>query len=108
MNFHVGQRVVCVKDTWTSPMTYLVPHLPRKGSIYHVRDKLPHGGLYIRLVEIVNPIPPVFCMEPGFHIRFFRPVIERKTDIEIFTKMLAPKQLEPVTTQRSLRNDHYL
>jgi len=34
--------------------------------------------------------------ERGWDAQYFRPVVETKTDISIFTSMLAPKQKERV------------
>lgn len=61
MSFHVGQRVVCVDDTWP-PNTNINPpdHLLVKGHIYTVAS-LGYGisGPGINLLEI-NRYPSVF------------------------------------------------
>ena len=95
MTFNVGQKVVCITDDWQHSMRHLVPNVPRKGSIYHVRgyDRVviapdSVGHKYIWLCEITNP--RVGLTEPSFLAAHFRPVIERETDISIFTAMLNP------------------
>lgn len=96
MRFHVGQKVVCITDDFWHPLAHLVPHLPRKGGLYHVRGYAPligdpcvmPGASFIWLAEIVNPGSS--GQEPSFAAYCFRPVIERKTDISVFTKLLSP------------------
>lgn len=90
MSFHVGQKVVCINDDWTHPLRRLVGTVPRKGAIYHVRGFDRFAPAFIYLVEIVNMVPPTFTSEPAFLAESFRPIVERKTDISIFTKLLAP------------------
>jgi hypothetical protein len=97
MTFHVGQKIVCVTDNWQHSMRHLVPNIPRKGGIYHVRGHDPTvvapdcvGHEYIWLCEIANP--RVGLTEPSFLAAHFRPVIERSTDISIFTAMLNPRR----------------
>jgi hypothetical protein len=98
-NFHVGQKVVCIKDGW---VTHAHVASPRKGEIYTVRDKLFDGECpSLRFFEIVNspvsyinmpaPVEPAFCAD------CFRPVVERKTSIEMFRKLLVPhRELAPI------------
>lgn len=86
--FHVGQKVVCVNDdpSWKGMPTGLT-----KGVVYTI-DALveyPYEGIGVQLVEI--SLPDNEHHWPAFHPRRFRPVIERKTDISIFTRMLRPK-----------------
>ena len=98
MNFHIGQKVVCIREDWIN--TDLIPHLAKKGGVYTVRHKYPaYGTTYLLLAEIVNPIPSFLAQEPAFIAIHFRPVTERKTDIEIFKRLLVPgtKILEPVS-----------
>lgn len=96
MAFYVGQKVVCVDDSkWSygGPWDY-----PRKGSVYTVDGSAKHwsGGHGILIREIKN----VYCGKPQpFLASRFRPVVEKKTDISIFTALLNPanhKQLEGV------------
>lgn len=91
-NFHVGQRVECIwKESWgPNPLGHVMPSF---GVVYVVRDAFinPYiGGPCIRLREIINPLhnylhgPDECCFESCC----FRPVIERKTSIEVFQRIL--------------------
>jgi len=90
MTFRIGQKVVCVGlkgkpgIDWASWLSYWKVALPKRGSVYVVRDTRDGGERQlIRLVEIINPIvewidsPPT---EPWFWSIGFRPLIERSTD----------------------------
>lgn len=96
MNFHVGQEVECISETYragSAPADGLVA-IPRKGRSYTVRGFHPSGNLF--LVEIVNA-PQDWLTgqhEFAFHPSRFRPLV--RTDICVFTAMLAltPKQKE--------------
>ena len=54
---------------------------PVKGTVYTVGEVTAiYGAVFISLVEIND--------DDGYHSAGFRPVIDRKTDISIFTDML--------------------
>jgi hypothetical protein len=91
VTFHINQKIECIRDDWHHPLAHLVQHLPRKRGIYHVRgfDLYYPRNAYLRLVEIVNPMFLQYD-EPSFFCGCFRPVIERKTDIGVFRKLLNP------------------
>lgn len=84
MNFRVGQKVVCVDDADTA--------FVREGAVYTiVRVHSP----FVTLDRL--DLPAAGSME-GMYGRRFRPVVERKTDISIFTELLTPtgpRVLEP-------------
>lgn len=71
---------------------------PRHGVVYTVRDVYIHesepGVVGVRLSEIVRPRHPIYPVEKGWDATEFRPIVERKTDISIFTKMLTPDKEE--------------
>lgn len=99
MTFFVGQKVVCIWNEFTHPLAHLVKTFPRKGEIYHVRGFAPivsplanERYEYLWLVEVVNGL--VEGHEPSFAHIAFRPVVEKKTDISIFTALLNTKQRE--------------
>ena len=79
MTFHVGQKVVCVDP----------PDLS---------DCLKRGQVYtcVAMEDIFLGVD--CCSEPDHHCGWFRdrfrPVVERKTSIEIFTAMLKPSKVE--------------
>jgi hypothetical protein len=84
MNFRVGQKVVCVDARGLSgkPWAY-----PKKGEVYTVDGYAKHwmGGEGVVLREVVN----IFRGSPQpFAASRFRPVVDRKTDISTFTKIL--------------------
>lgn len=81
MTFHVGQKVVCVDDS--------LPANP-----WHQQHPLVKRQIYtIHKLELQ---PDVLCLDidgsgrQWQHWRF-RPLVEKKTDISVFTEMLTPK-----------------
>jgi hypothetical protein len=92
--FHIGQRVVSIHDVGYRPANEF-PSLPIKGSIYTVRGFVsPDIGCErtpgMLLEEVVNP-PWVYkegIFEPSFHPYHFRPLVQHKTDISGFVRML--------------------
>jgi hypothetical protein len=105
MTFRIGQKVVCVgiegtpRADWSEWPAYYKIVKPERGPVYTVRDSRigANGRQHIRLVEIVNP-PAKFIdapdQEPWWWAEGFRPVVERKTSIEIFTKLLADNRVD--------------
>lgn len=101
MTFRVGQKVVCVDDDISGK--YLPPgFLPtahgmdglKKNNIYTIRMVGTEIGVPIcRLVEIVRPFCDYTGAEAPYAVARFRPVVERKTSIEIFTAMLKPSKV---------------
>lgn len=80
MSFRVGQEVVCVDDSGTI--------MVRKGAIYIVADVyMP----YLRLEGVYDGVTPP-TVKQGMRATRFRPVVERKTDISVFTEMLTSKK----------------
>lgn len=87
--FYVGQKVVCVDN---GPLeTGLAATSLSKGRIYTVTKcgAAPNGGAAVWVAEATARYPGY-----GFLPHRFRPVVERKTDISIFTDMLTPKTAE--------------
>lgn len=67
---------------------------PVEGTVYTVSWTGIHpvyGFELIDLVEIPNPDSEGWYR--GYTASFFRPVVERKTDISVFTAMLNPSQV---------------
>lgn len=100
VSFHVGQKVV-VAFPYEEHIHLLAAScgetLPEPNVIYSIREIEPpdpdDGMVCIRLHEIVNP-SGVFQGECAFNSQRFRPVIERKTSIEIFQAMLITPKVE--------------
>jgi hypothetical protein len=99
LNAKPGDRVVCVGwDDRDGPKNFLVAKgmkVPSKGSVYSIRCVGPTIGcskrFALRLREIVNPpliIEGVDIGEVCWRVEWFRPVVNRATDISIFTSML--------------------
>jgi hypothetical protein len=96
MTFRVGQKVVCVSDHACDDPRLLpggeyVPNWPSVGAVYTVRG-LRDGPVrpHLLLEEVINP-ERFFAegvYEMGWNPTRFRPVVERKTDISIFTDIL--------------------
>jgi hypothetical protein len=92
--FHIGQRVVCIHDIGCASGNEF-PNIPIKGSTYTVRGFVSPDVGYERtpgmlLEEVVNP-PWEYnegLFEPSFHPYHFRPLVQHKTDISVFTRML--------------------
>lgn len=94
MTFRVGQKVACIKAASIIP--YIRPHDTVNGRIYTVRDVYAcpaTGKPALRFEEHINPIHPTYGVECGYFAERFRPVVERKTSISIFTQMLNPSKV---------------
>lgn len=97
MAFYVGQKVICVRDDIAAPRKYPEAY-PKRGCVYTIRGIKEGGkrGVAVWLEEIHNQ---KFSYDDGYrevsfyHWRF-RPVIERKTSIEIFQRMLTPSKVD--------------
>lgn len=110
MMWHIGQKVVCINDTYLDPGWQHVANKPVKGQVYTIRDIYPdwfreydcHDPAFL-LEEITNP-PDVWSMgdnklvidEVHFWCDRFKPLEEKKTDISAFTSLLKTKELEHV------------
>ena len=89
MTFRIGQKVVCIYD-WVypdEPGPYVI-----KGNIYTVSGFGDwYGDLTIYFAEM-----PVYKSpdgwSDGYDPAYFRPVVEKKTDISIFTALLNPTE----------------
>lgn len=100
--FRVGQKVVCVRGPLVCVPSGVID--ATIGEVYTVR------GFYVspldgqqgmHLDEIHNPTHSFTGMEYGFYPSRFRPVVERKTDISVFQKMLTDHRLPaPADTSR--------
>lgn len=87
MNFRVGQKVVCV-DASSHFSGVWGGDVPVEGAVYTVKAVGPSRRTYsfgipcLWLREITND------GDGEYQASRFRPAVERKTDISIFTKML--------------------
>ena len=106
MAFHVGQKVEYVGQPpeglgemlyrWLHPYEDIV----RKGAPYTVANvyTMPDGDTLLELVEVPAPETRYWCA--GWLAVCFRPIVENKTNISIFTAMLNTKQRELVAIRK--------
>src|SRR3954470_2153577 len=80
MTFRVGQKVVCVDDR---PPTNGRPLQVKRGIVYTVAKSFDWFGEQGLLFDEIDPGAGV-----GWHAWRFRPIVERKTDISVFTEIL--------------------
>lgn len=101
MTFRVGQKVAFVGGTPDGRESPTIPCRLKIGSVYTIREieaaYIPGFGVAgIRVEEEVYPT--VWWngreFEPAHLACHFRPIVERKTDISIFTKMLTPQGVD--------------
>lgn len=104
-NFVVGQRVVMVREYPETERLRALDEgvtLPSLRSVYTIRDISPGADIwtrhlvFLRFVELVNGPHISTGIEPNFESSGFSPIVERKTDISIFTAMLTPAGRIPV------------
>ena len=107
--FYVGQKVVCVDDSFTGVMGNQFYSELKKGAVYTIRwvgnyeveEAPPHlrafdgrSGVYlcVKLVEVRRQFPEFGNQDPDmpFYAERFRPLIERKTDISELKKLENP------------------
>lgn len=100
MNFRVGQKVVFVDDSCRPGFAWVNNDHPQVGGIYTVAqsyigvDLLLGEVACITLVEHKRHPIAVALGNEGFKAARFRPLVEKKTDISIFTEMLNPSQVD--------------
>lgn len=95
MNFRIGQKVVCIDAKHLPGMRPDIPIVA--GEIYTIRWIGILRG--VPMVRVEEHFRPNSWPEPDIPMlaERFRPVVEKKTDISIFTEMLKPKQRERVS-----------
>lgn len=92
-DWHVGQKIVCVRPPKPEPSVRTVPV---RGGIYTIRKIDFDGGMTCFLLEeVVNPEAVLTDTdggkefgEPLFCASRFRPVVLSESDISIFTEIL--------------------
>lgn len=106
MTFHVGQKVVCIDDqvrvSARNPGIFKrfrkfrdLHHNLNEGDIYTITalgsewDVIKNAEFLTLLVDGAWHFGSRHVGFPSFQ---FRPVVETKTDISVFTKMLTPKR----------------
>lgn len=90
--FTVGQNVVCIDSVPHPEAGGPQPIVGRVYTVSWVNYCEEYSTEIIDLIELPSPESREFYR--GWNGQMFRPVIERKTDISLFTAMLTPS---PVT-----------
>lgn len=103
--WYVGQKVVCiVGGKWNPNRNVKGEIFPIENTIYTIREIHQNlDKLYFTLIEIVNPLLPYKNKAPTeliFNEHRFRPLVEKKTNISIFTEML---NKPPTELKKSLK-----
>jgi hypothetical protein len=101
--WYVGQKVICIREGWTAPRNPQERQHPKYHQILTIRTIDPSsidiGKVCFRFEEIIND-PACYrqgFLECTFREKYFRPLVERKTIIEVFEKLLVPsKTMESV------------
>jgi hypothetical protein len=97
MMFEIGHRVVCVKDNPEpdEPAPFLAI-----GTIYTVSGFEDwEGEIMLLLAEMAIHNVPHWSQ--GYAQECFRPVVENKTDISVFTAILKPEKTPALALQES-------
>ena len=98
MTFKIGMPVVQISPWREKDTAYSDVRFTECGVVYTIREIVQVRGVTaLRFHELINPAhryagfaTPVEQPFPAWN---FRPVVERKTSIEIFTAMLNPSQV---------------
>ncbi|ASY62500.1 hypothetical protein SJ05684_c10420 [Sinorhizobium sojae CCBAU 05684] len=96
-NFYVGQKVVLAEPYGADAIIRATINgdvLPSPEVVYTIRRIRPpfEGIVFILLNELVNHTTPGTDDEASFNAARFRPVVDRKTDISVFTDMLTEQK----------------
>ena len=91
--FEIGQKVVCIRGSQDNNITVLIwgGYHVHEGEVYTIRGfaanpiDMTSPGVYLE--EIINP-SGLLGDEVAYRMDRFRPIVEKKTDISVFTEML--------------------
>jgi hypothetical protein len=103
MAFRVGQKVVLVGwvqagfDSWRA--AYPDARYPNVGDVYTVREIAPWKDSAILLLQEIDNRHLGLDQEPGIRQEFYRPAVEPKADISVFTVMLTGGKKRRVLAQ---------
>lgn len=99
--FTVSQKVVCISGE-SDPDWH--GDVPTVGAVYTVSWTGVAEDWGVEIIDLAElPSPAENGFERGYQASCFRPVVERKTSIDIFTAMLTPS---PVTVDALNMADH--
>lgn len=88
--FRVGQKVVCVdaSDQFNRKFPVTKSKIYTIQAIVEAIDFKGDGGACAFLYDLGRDVCPIMGEQMPFALRRFRPIVERKTDISVFTEML--------------------
>ena len=96
-HFYLGQKVVCIDDKPQIQIGKM--HGLTKGNVYTIRWIGMYNDFFnkeeilcIRVEEINRSEPTLQQFDVPYMASRFRPLLEKKTDISIFHKLLVPKE----------------
>ena len=98
MSFHAGQKVVCIKKgPWARAIDFEIETAPcpQFNGVYTVAT-VHHCYAFGDVIELVEFRTDADGRLPLWQADYFRPIVDRKTDISIFTDMLTPAPREKV------------
>jgi hypothetical protein len=85
--FRVGQQVECINGDGLLGLI----KTGQKVTISHIHSHPTWGDILGLEFSDAPPAPPDYT---GYNSRLFRPIVEKKTDISIFTEMLTPTKIK--------------
>lgn len=91
---HIGQKVVCIIEPDDDPDA--PGDEVTRGGIYTVANIFITDDEFVMLEFVEMHQPGSEDWWPGYEADYFRPAIERKTDISVFTELLKTKSREKV------------
>lgn len=95
MTFYAGQKVVCVDASCDPGCEWWDDERIREGEVYTIARlrSCPFDGTpIVDLVERLRDMAAALLGVPvGYGVSRFRPLVERKTSIEVFKKLLVTK-----------------
>ena len=114
MDFYVGQKVVCMEDGHLPQRAWdrtPVSHWIARGNTYVIRrvSNRKNALVWLRGINRARDVGERDrIVDGGFFACRFRPLVERKTSIEIFQRLLLPsekeKELETMTGNPNLNS----
>lgn len=91
--FKIGQKVEYIGMLPVDRMMIYAGPIPKRRTPYTVSNSyMSDNWSMIELIELPTPEDSLFC--PGFNARDFVPIVERRTDISVFKKLLNPTPQE--------------
>ena len=103
--FKIGQKVVCIRDSFDAAQKATIPNLPKRDVTYYVRDAFQvtrngtSSGIWaLHLKEIRNPMLPhpsdLGTFEPSFAAERFATVVDDEQEAELQVEELLNTLIE--------------